>query len=79
MEPIKALAAGWIISVGIILPLLVVLPAFLNLDWLFAYLFLLMGYLWMGCLYMAVVNYYQKAADVNCWWNGLRDSEELPQ
>jgi len=78
LEPVKALAAGWIISVGIILPLLVVLPAFLKVDWLLAYLLLLSGYLWMGCVYMAVVNYSQKAAAVNCWWNGLRDSKELP-
>jgi type II secretory pathway component PulF len=77
LEPVKAVASGWIISFGIILPLLVVLPAFLKADWLLAYLLLLMGYLWIGCLYMAVVNYQQKALAVNCWWNGLRDSGEI--
>jgi type II secretory pathway component PulF len=78
LEPVKALAAGWIISFGILLPLMVVLPVFLTANWLVVYLLLVMGYLWMGCLYMAVVNYCQKATMVNCWWNGLRDSEELP-
>ncbi|MCX5643230.1 MAG: hypothetical protein NTZ17_00875 [Phycisphaerae bacterium] len=43
-----------------------------------ATLLLVMAYLWLGCLYMAVVNYQQKAVEVNCWWNGLRDSQETP-
>ena len=76
------LASGWIISFGILLPLTVVLPVFVTADWadwIVVYLGLAMGYLWLGCLYMAVVNYQQKAVAVNCWWNGLRDSQELPQ
>ncbi len=79
LEPIKALATGWVLSYGVFIPLIVVLPVFLNVNWLVLYLMLLMGYLWLGCLYMAVVNYSQKAAAVNCWWDGLKDSKKIPQ
>jgi type II secretory pathway component PulF len=75
LQPIKALTAGFVISYGVIIPLLVILPVFLDIDWLPLYLMVMIGELWLICLYMAVVNYLQKAVDVNCWWDGLRDNK----
>ncbi len=76
LQPIKALAAGYVISVGVIIPLSVILPVFLDIEWLPLYFTVLIGELWLVCTYMAVVNYLQKSVDVNCWWEGLRDNME---
>lgn len=77
LQPIKALTAGLVITYGVIIPLMVILPVFLDVDWLGLYLAIMIGELWLVCLYMAVVNYMQKAVDVNCWWEGLRDSKTV--
>jgi len=75
LQPVKAFAAGCVLSYGVIIPLSVILPVFLDIDWLGLYLMVMIGELWLICLYMAVVNYLQKAVDVNCWWDGLGDSK----
>lgn len=79
LEPIKALAAAYVISYGIIVPLMIVLPVFLEFDrdLLLLYLASLMVYLWLIGLRMAVGNYLRKANDVNCWWEGLRDIRKM--
>jgi type II secretory pathway component PulF len=79
LEPIKALAAAYVISSGIIVPLMIVLPVFMDFDrdLLLLYLGSLIVYLWVIGLRMAVGNYLRKANDVNCWWEGLRDIRKM--
>jgi type II secretory pathway component PulF len=79
LEPIKALAAAYVISSGIIVPLMIVLPVFLDFDrdLLLLYLGSLIVYLWLIGLRMAVGNYLRKAREVNCWWEGLRDIRKM--
>lgn len=74
LEPIRALAAAYVISYGILVPLMIVLPVFLDFDTdlLLLYLASLMAYLWLIGLRMGVGNYLRKANEVNCWWEGLR-------
>jgi type II secretory pathway component PulF len=73
MEAIKLLAAAYVISYGILVPLMIVLPVFLDFDkdLLLLYLAVLMGDLWVICTFNAVGGYMRKATAVNCWWEGL--------
>ena len=73
LELVKGQATFWIISYGVIMPIAIVLPLFVKVEWLGLYLLLVMGYLGLDCMYMAIVNYNKKASEVNCWWEGLRD------
>jgi type II secretory pathway component PulF len=79
MESVKALAAAYVISYGIIVPLMIVLPVFLDFDTdlILLYLASLMVYLWLVGLRMAVGNYLRKAAGVNCWWESLHDIRKI--
>ena len=75
VDSVKALAAAYVISYGIIIPLMVVVPVFIDFDYdlLMLYFLVLLGYTWLVGLRMAVGNYLRKSAAVNCWWEGLRD------
>jgi type II secretory pathway component PulF len=76
LELIKAQAIFVIIGYGLIVPLMIVLPVFVQADWLIWYLLVLMGYLGLVCLRMGIANYQAKARDINCWWETLRDSPD---
>ncbi len=67
MESVKALAAAYVISYGILVPLMIVLPVFLDFDTdlILLYLASLMVYLWLVSLRMGIGNYLRKANDVN--------------
>jgi len=73
METVKLLAAAYVISYGILVPLMIVLPVFLDFDkdLLLLYLGVLMGDLWAISTFNAVGGYMRKATAVNCWWEGL--------
>jgi hypothetical protein len=58
---------------------MIVLPIFIKVDWLKWYLMIIAGDLWLVSSYMAIVNYRDKRIGVNCWWEGLRDTEDMPQ
>jgi type II secretory pathway component PulF len=73
LELVKGQATFWIIGYGVIMPVAIVLPLFLNVEWLGLYLSALMVYLGWECMYMAYKNYTKKACEVNCWWEGLCD------
>jgi uncharacterized membrane protein len=79
LEPIKAYATASIITYGLLTPLMIVLPVFIRVDWLKWYLMIIVGDLWLVSSYMAIVNYRDKRIGVNCWWEGLRDTEDMPQ
>jgi len=74
MEAVKLLAAAYVISYGLLVPLMIVLPVFLDFDkdLILLYLMVLMGYLWFISAVNAVRGYTRKANEVNCWWEGLR-------
>jgi hypothetical protein len=74
MEAVKLLAAAYVISYGILVPLMIVLPVFLDFDkdLILLYLAALMGELWVICTLNAAGGYMRKATAVNCWWEGLR-------
>jgi len=78
MEPIKALATAYAISFGILVPLMIVVPVFVDFDTdlILLYFLSLMAYLWFFSMRMGIGNYLRKANDVNCWWEGLRDIRE---
>jgi hypothetical protein len=72
---IRLLATAFVISYGILVPLMIVLPVFLDFDkdLILLYLMVLMGYLWIVAAVNAAGGYMRKATKVNCWWESLRD------
>ncbi|UCD49392.1 MAG: type II secretion system F family protein [Phycisphaerales bacterium] len=73
IEALKLLAAAFVISYGILVPLMIVLPVFLDFDkdLLLLYLAVVMGDLWVISTFNAAGGYMRKATAVNCWWEGL--------
>ena len=76
VEAIRLLAAGYVISTGIIVPLMVVLPVFVHSDRdiILLCLGVFMGEVWVISMLNAAGGYMRRATAVNCWWEGLGDA-----
>lgn len=75
VDAIKLLAAAYVISYGIIVPLMIVLPVFVHSgrDVILLCLAAFMAEVWAISMLNAAGGYMRKATAVNCWWEQLRD------
>jgi hypothetical protein len=73
---VKAITIAIGIDFGLLFPLLMILPLFIDEKlFVIAAIAAMMGYVELLCMRMALTEYLAKAAQVNLWWEGIDSTE----